>query len=157
MKTIILLAICSVFAIAVQAQSNTDEVALIQSAYGMSKQQLIADHMRIPEAQSVKFWQIYDEYEIARKEIGKKRADNIMLYANTFLSLTNQDAAKLVKTSLSINTAFTRLWDKTFTKMSKATSPVTAAQFIQIEMFLENMIRAKISVSIPLIGELEKK
>jgi hypothetical protein len=157
MKKIYLLAICMVFAIASQAQSNTDEVAFLQSAYGMSKKQLVADHMKIAEAQSAEFWKLYDEYETARKEIGKKRADNIMLYANNYLGLTNEDANKIIKNSLSINSSFVKLWDKTYSKMSKAITPVKAAQFIQIEMYLENMVRSELASGIPIIGEFEKK
>jgi Spy/CpxP family protein refolding chaperone len=156
MKKIFLFAICLVFAIATQAQSNTDEVSLIQSAYGMGKQQLINDFMKIPEAQSAEFWKIYDEYEVARKEIGKKRAENIMLYADSYLSLTNDAANKLIKNSLAINNASTKLWNKTYSKMSKAITPVKAAQFIQIEMYLENMVRSELASQIPVIGEFDK-
>jgi hypothetical protein len=41
--------------------------------------------------------------------------------------------------------------------MSKSISPVTAAQFIQAEMFFENMVRQELSMDIPLIGEFDVK
>lgn len=72
MKKIILIAICTLFAVNLNAQSNTDEIALIQSAYGMEKKQIIIQFMKLTEAENAGFWKIYDEYEAERKELGKK-------------------------------------------------------------------------------------
>ncbi len=157
MKKIFFLAICLVFAVASMAQSSNDEVTLFQSMYGMSKQQLIADHMKFTEAESVKFWKIYDEYEIARKEIGKSRVANIKDYAENYEKMSNEKATQIVKASLANTSAFIKLQDKTFKKVSKELSPIRAAQFYQIELFLENIVRTRISDEIPLIEHMEVK
>ena len=156
MKKLLFVAICMMFAFASQAQSNTDEVAFMQSAYGMTKKQLITDFMKITEAESAKFWAIYEDYEVARKEYGKKRIDNIMGYAKAYGNMNNESATTLIKASLANQATFTKLLDKTFKKMSKELNPVRAAQFVQVEMYLENVIRMEVLDQIPLIGELEK-
>jgi hypothetical protein len=46
---------------------------------------------------------------------------------------------------------------ETFAKMAKVITPVKAAQFAQLEMYLETIVRMKISSEIPLIGEFETK
>jgi uroporphyrinogen-III synthase len=155
MKNLILILVTAVFALASKAQSNTEEITLLQSVYGMEKRDLIARHIKIEVAQSDLFWQLYDEYEIARKEIGIKRARNIKEYAKKYENLTNEDADALVKASMEVQKGFINLWDKTYKKMAISISPVTVAQFIQAEMFLENMIRQELSMDIPLIGEFE--
>ncbi len=157
MKKFILIAIIAVFALSLKAQIITDEVKLMQSMYGMEKRDLIAKHMKIDAAKADLFWQLYDEYETARKEIGMKRANNIVAYADKYENLTGADADALVKASLNIQTSFIKLWDKTYKKMAKSISPVTAAQFIQAEMFLENMVRQELALEIPMIGEFEIK
>ena len=157
MKKVILAAIIVVFALASKAQSNTDEINLMQSVYGMEKKDLIAKHMKIDADKSELFWQMYDEYEIARKEIGKKRANNIIAYAEKYESLSDADADALVKASMEVQTGFIKLWEKTYKKMAKSISPVTAAQFIQAEMFLENMVRQELAMEIPMIGEFDIK
>ena len=81
MKKIILLSFCIVFAMVSKAQSNTDEITFMQSIYGMQKKQLIEEHMKINDSQKAAFWKIYDEYEVSRKAIGMKRANNIGEYA----------------------------------------------------------------------------
>lgn len=55
MKKLILVAIIAVFAIAAKAQSNAEEIALMQSVYGMQKKDLIAKHMKLEAGQADSF------------------------------------------------------------------------------------------------------
>lgn len=157
MKKLILIAICFVFAVATQAQSTKDEVALVQSAFGMTKQQMVKDFMKLTEAESASFWTIYDEYEAARKEIGKKRISNIEEYANSYAKLTDANADKVINNSFGIQGEFAKLQKKTYKKLSKAISPLRAAQFTMFESYIENAIRMEILDSVPLIGEFDVK
>ncbi len=157
MKKFILVAIIAVFAIAAKAQSNAEEIALMQSVYGMQKKDLIAKHMKLEAGQADLFWQMYDEYEVAREAIGLERVKNIENYAEQYDNLTEVDADALMKVSFEVNTEFLKLWEKTYKKMAKSISSVNAAQFIQAEMFLEYMVRQELSMDIPLIGEFEVK
>jgi hypothetical protein len=155
MKKVFLFVILVAFTIVLKAQTSFNENSLIQSLYGMEKRELIAKHIKIDAEKSDLFWQLYDEYEIARKEIGMKRARNIEDYSKKYENLTNDDADALVKASMELQKGFISLWDKTYKKMAISISPVTVAQFIQAEMFLENMIRQELAMEIPMIGEFE--
>lgn len=157
MKKFIWVALFGVFAFSLNAQSNKEEVSLIQSVYGMEKRDLIAKHMKIDASKTELFWQMYDEYEILRKEIGTKRVNNIIAYSEKYESLSDADADALLKASIEVQRNFIDLWEKTYKKMAKSISPVTAAQFIQAEMFFENMVRQELSMDIPLIGEFDIK
>jgi hypothetical protein len=157
MKKLFLLSIIAVFALASNAQTNKEEITLMQSVYGMQKRDLIAKHMKIDAAKSDLFWQMYDEYEAARKEIGLKRVKNIEMYAEKYENLSSADADALMKASMDVQKSFISLWEKTYKSMSKSISPVTAAQFIQAEMFFETMVRQELSMDIPLIGEFDEK
>jgi hypothetical protein len=79
-----------------------------------------------------------------------------MGYAKAYGNMNNENATTLIKASLANQATFTKLLDKTFKKMSKELNPVRAAQFVQVEMYLENVIRMEVLDQIPLIGELEK-
>lgn len=157
LKKIILVALIAVNHFALIAQIGNEEVALIQSVYGMEKRDLIAKHIKIDVSKTELFWQMFDEYEIERKEIGERRFKNIVTYADKYESLTNADAEMLIIASMEVKKQFIVLWEKTYKKMAKSISPVTAAQFIQAEMFFENMIRQELSMDIPLIGEFDLK
>lgn len=157
MKKMILVAIITVIAFSSKAQSNTEEIDLMQSIYGMQKKELVAKHMKLETGQADIFWQIYDEYEVARKEIALKRLKNIEFYAETYENFNNADADILMKNSTAVQTGYIKLWGKTYKKISKSIDSVTAAQFIQAEMFFEDMVRQELAMEIPFIGEFEKK
>src|SRR5690349_1514339 len=100
MKKLLLTALTLTFAFGLKAQSTTDEINLLQSAYGKDKKQLIVDHMKFKEEESVKFWPIYDKYEAERKKIGQERANNILEYSKNYNTLTNEKATELINTAL---------------------------------------------------------
>lgn len=52
MKKLIFAVVFAVFAMAANAQSNAEEVALMQSVYGMQKKDLIAKHMKLEAGQA---------------------------------------------------------------------------------------------------------
>lgn len=155
MKKIILLSVCLCASLILKAQPTTDEIGLIQSAYGMEKRAIVEKYMKLTDAEAAGFWKVYETYEAARKELGKKRVNTIVDYANNYANLTDAKAADLVKQAMSFQMSIAKLQQSTFSKMSKVISPKRAAQFIQLEGYLETVIRLSISNEIPFIGELD--
>lgn len=150
-----MLALFAIGTISSNAQQSKDEIAILQSAYGMQKRDLVAKYMEISETQSATFWSLYEEYEVARKAIGTKRANNILEYAKNYETITDDNVQKMVEASIGVNKEFNVLWEKTYKKMAKSLSPKTAAKFYQLELYLETMIRSELSESIPMIDELK--
>lgn len=155
MKNFLMIAMFAFGTLTTIAQESKDEVTLLQSVYGMQKRDIVAKYMEISEAQSATFWSLYEEYEVARKAIGTKRANNIMDYAKNYESITDESVQSMVKTSFEVNKEFNSLWEKTYKKMAKSLSPKTAAKFYQLELYLETMVRSELSESIPMIDELK--
>ena len=73
MKKYILLIAASLMASFTYAQSNKEEVDLMQAAFGMDKKAAVAEFVKPSPAQKDAFWKLYDEYETQRKELGKQR------------------------------------------------------------------------------------
>jgi len=155
MKKILVLALFAIGTISSNAQQTKDEIAILQSAYGMQKRDLVAKFMDVSEAQSATFWSLYEEYEVARKAIGTKRANNILEYAKNYETISDENVQNMVKVSMEVNKEFNALWEKTYKKMAKALGAKTAAKFYQLEMYLETMVRSELSESIPMIDELK--
>jgi hypothetical protein len=141
MKKIILFSICVVFALASKAQSSADEIQYLQGIIGMKKQQYVAEHMTLNKADSAKFWKIYEDYELYRSEIVDKRLKNISEYVDNYNKLSNAKADELMKNSFTIMSDMDKLWQKTYMRMAKEISPVKAAEFMQIEMYVEAVVR----------------
>ena len=154
MKKLLLTALTVAFAYGAKAQSTTDEIHLIQSAYGKDKKALMVEHMKFKEEESVKFWPIYDKYEAERRKLGQVRANNILEYSKNYGTLTNEKATELITTALNNQEAMIKLQEKTFKELSSALSPLRAAQFIQLESYLESVVRKELATAIPLIDQV---
>jgi hypothetical protein len=152
MKKILLLSVSLFFSLVSIAQ-NADEIAIIQSAYGMDKRAIVTEQMKLTPTEAEAFWPIYEQYEVSRKEYGKVRISNLMEYAKNYQSLSNEKATELINASYSNQANIMKLQQKTFKQLSKAITPVRAAQFAQIEMYLENAIKAKLGDEMPFINE----
>lgn len=138
------------------AQSNKEDVDLIQSIFGKEKKELVKAYMTIPEAQNAKFWALYDQYETARKKLGQERIKLIEDYANNYEKLDNKKASELVTKKLAWADKYTKFQQTYFTKFSGIIGGLQAAKFIQLEDYIESCIRVSIQEEIPFIGELDK-
>lgn len=149
MKTSILLLLLTLFVTSLSAQSTREEVDYIQSIFGMEKKALVAEVIKPDEAQKAAFWKLYDDYEAARKELGKKRLDLLLAYGDNYEGLTNDEAATVLKQVLALIKQNDKLLETYVKKVSKTISPVTALQFHQIEMYILSEIRVSIAGSLP--------
>lgn len=154
MKKIFLFAFCTLFALALKAQTNTEDLKYLQTMFGMDKKQFVAERMQISKADSAKFWSAYEEYELYRSEIGDKRGGNVQLYSQNYSTLTKAQADAIVKTAFEVNDEFIGLLQKTYKTMSKDVSAVKAGQFVFLEMYFEAVGRMKLAEIIPHIGEI---
>ena len=150
--------ICFVFlsSLGIKAQTS-DEISMIQSLWGMEKRDIVEDYMNLSPPEEAAFWAEYDNYEAARKDLGKQRILIISDYVDNFGSLTNEKATELINKAIENNIGIQKLFQKTFKSMSKVVSPVKAAQFIQLENYFMISIQMDIQEDLPFIGELEDK
>ena len=155
MKKIILVAICALLTLVTKAQTQAEDLKYLQNMFGMEKKQVVAERMKISEAESAKFWKLYDEYELFRSEISDKRAENIQQYVKNYTNITEAKADELLKNTFEINDEIAKLWQKTYKTMSKELSAKIAGQFIYLEMYFEAIGRQKLAESIPHIGTTE--
>lgn len=153
MKKIALLMVAFLFATVTYSQSNKEEVDLFQAAMGMQKKEVVANFVHPADAQKDAFWKIYDEYEAIRKENGQKRIKLLEQYANTYATMTDAQADAWMKDVIKLQSATDELIVTYYGKIKKATSPIVAAQFYQIENYILSVIRAKLLDEVPFIGE----
>jgi len=146
--TLLLFAVCT-FAFA-NAQSNTEEIDLMQSIFGMEKKAMVSEYVKVDPAQADAFWAIYDEYEIARKELGKKRIELFDQYVSNYDKLNNESADTWTAEVIALGKATDKLLVTYYKKVKKATNPVVALQFYQLEGYIVSAIRVSVLEALPL-------
>jgi len=145
--TLLLLAIFT-FAFA-NSQSNKEEIDFMQASFGMDKKAIVAEFVKVDATQKDAFWKLYDEYETQRKDLGKKRIDLVQKYADNYDKLTNEFAESWTKEVLALGNKTDGLLESYYNKVKKATNPVVALQFFQIETYILMVIRLAILEEIP--------
>ena len=134
----------------VNAQTNKEELNLMQAAFGMEKKAMVAEFVKVDAAQKEAFWKLYDEYETARKEFGKRRVELLEQYADNYDKLTNEFAGKWGTEIVNLSKKSDALLVTYYGKVKKATNPVVALQFYQVEGYILSGISLSILEVLPL-------
>jgi hypothetical protein len=135
---------------AVNAQSNKEEIDLMQATFGMEKKAMVAEFVKVDASQKDAFWKLYDEYESARKELGKERINLLDQYAENYDKLTNESADAWTAKAISLGKKTDDLLVNYYGKIKKVTNPVVALQFYQVEGYILSGIRVSILEELPL-------
>ena len=150
MKKVTLLLLALVTFVYVNAQSNKEELDLMQAAFGMEKKAMVSEFVKVDASQKDAFWKLYDEYETARKDLGKKRVDLLDKYAREFNKLTNESMDIMMKETIDLQKKTDALLISYTGKIKKVTNPVVAFQFYQVEAYILSGIRLSILEELPL-------
>ncbi len=159
MKKVLIVIACAFFSFSfssVKAQSNKEDVDLIQAAFGKDKKDLVSQYMMVSAKDSAAFWKLYDEYETRRKALGKERINIIQSYADNYNNLTNAKATELGNAVIKSDENYTKLQKEYFDKFGKVVGGKNSLKLFQLELYLQNMVRVKVMNSIPFIDELDK-
>jgi hypothetical protein len=152
-KSALLIALLMYFSTISFSQTNTEEIDFYQSIFGMGKKQAVAEFLQLDENDP--FWNMYDEYEKERKELGKKRIEILNNYATNYLTLTDEKTNEIIKQSISQRKKIDKLIVTYYKKVKKGNGAKVAAQFYQLENYILEAIRMAIMEELPFIGEFD--
>ncbi|NIG55154.1 hypothetical protein [Chitinophaga sp. Cy-1792] len=154
MKTaLILVFVC--FSSFVYAQSNDNDLAVIQKVFGKEKRDLVSKFMGFDTKPNDPFWALYDQYEGDRQSLSRERLSILQDYSRMYETLDDESATSLAKRLFSNDMAYVKFHERYFKKFSKIMGGKNAAKFMQFELYLQNAIKMSILNSIPFIGELK--
>jgi hypothetical protein len=136
------------------AQSNKEEIDLMQASLGMDKKAAVAEFVKPSPAQKDAFWKLYDEYETQRKELGKQRIKLLEEYAAKYQTMTSEQADAWAKKVMDLQKKTDNLITTYYGKVRGVTDGIVALQFYQMENYILAAIRAQILEQVPFV---EKK
>jgi hypothetical protein len=157
MKKLLIAAVCFFILNASSfAQSDKEDIALIQAAYGKDKKTLVSSYMHVAAKDSVAFWTLYDQYEDTRKAISRERLELIRKYADNYTTLNDATATTIAKGIFANDAKYTKMQETYFTKFAAIFGGKNSAKLFQLETYLQIGVRGAIMDQIPFIGELDK-
>lgn len=154
MKKYILLVAVSLMTSFIYAQSDKEEIDLMQAAFGMNKKAAVAEFVKVSDTQKDAFWKLYDEYETQRKELGKQRIELLKQYAGQYETFTSEQADAWTKKVMDLQKKTDGLIATYYGKVKAISDGIVATQFYQIENYILTGIRAQVLENVPF---LEKK
>src|SRR6188472_3931710 len=98
-KYIVLLAVIGMATFA-KAQSDKEEIELMQAAFGMDKKEIVNEFVKPSDTQKGAFWKLYDLYETERKSLGRERIDLLKQYAAQYKTMTGEQADAWTKKAM---------------------------------------------------------
>ena len=159
MKKVITIFAILVTTSTVMGQVTVDEIQKVQQLWGKGKKALSMDLLKIEGAQQEAFGKVFDSYLVDRQKLGMQRVALIDDLGKNVGALDDAKAKTLVNGFFSNNIKLQKLQRKYFKKFSKVLSPARAAQWAQLESYLDNVVRSEMQDLVPFIepGKLKKK
>ncbi len=151
-KTIITLFLC-VISISLFAQTENDYIEVVRSVLKTEKKAVIAEVMELTEAESVPFWELYNEYDFELSKVQNIRLNAIKEYADEYGILTDEKADALWSQVMDFKTASLKLEKSYYKKFKKILPAAKAAKYFQAENKIEAMVAASIAAQVPMIIE----
>ena len=133
------------------AQSNTEEVDLIQAAFGMAKKDIVSSFVQPSETQAEAFWKLYDEYETQRKDLGKERIALLEQFAQQYANMTSEKADTWTTRVIALQTKTDKLISTYYKKIKGISDGLVATQFYQVETYILTGIRMELLSQIPFV------
>jgi len=108
---------------------------MLRSDFNATKIRTLNQVMKLTGPEAEAFWPIYREYEKEMAAVGDQKLALIREFMGYYRngSLNDQNAKAMAAQWLKNSQARLDLWKKYNRKISKAVSPIRAAQFLQVE------------------------
>jgi len=133
------------------AQTATDEKELTKSVITTERQAIIAANLNLTDEQGKVFWPMYKEYGAEMDAITDRKIALIEDYARKYVGLTDEEAAGLMSSYMSIQKDELKVRERWVGKMKKELPIKTVLRFFQIENKLDAIVRAETLRVIPLV------
>jgi hypothetical protein len=134
----------------VRPLSDTD-IQLLRSDLRGDKNQIIADTMKLTDAESVAFWPVYRSYTHDQQVIGDDLVQLLKDFAKNYDTMDDANAEDMMQRLINIQDRTLNLKEDYWPRFQKALGAKRAAKFYQVDNRLALMVNLQLASSIPLI------
>jgi hypothetical protein len=130
---------------------SDQEISLLRKDLRSQKKQLIAQNMKLADAEAQKFWPVYDRYTDDLVKINDTKYGLIKQYLQTYTTMSDAEADSLVPKWIEVDQSVSQLRVKYLPEFRKVLSPKNTVLFYQVDRRIQMMIDIQLSSQIPLI------
>ena len=130
---------------------SADETADLKKKIMFDQKKLIVmQNMEFTADEEKFFWPVYQDLQKELFKSNQRAAKLIIAYASVYQTLTDTQAAKIVKEYFDIQKSRTGILEKYMQKLSKGLPAKKVFRYLQVENKLEATTRHELSKEIPL-------
>jgi Spy/CpxP family protein refolding chaperone len=135
-----------------QQQGSIDQdVDLLRKDVRSQKKQLIAANLQLTDAESEKFWPIYDQYTAELVKINDAKYGAIKEYVQNYGTMSDDRATALTKQIIAVDGQVSELREKYVPIVNKVLSGKKTALFFQLDRRLVMLIDIQLATQLPII------
>jgi hypothetical protein len=132
--------------------SPDDFVDLLRKDIRSQKKQIIAENMELSDAETEKFWPVYDQYAAELSKIYDVKIALLKDYADNYSSMTGEQAENYIRKRAEVEQSIMQLRLKYMPAFRKALSGRETALFYQLDWRLGLAIDVQL-IQVPLINQ----
>jgi hypothetical protein len=133
--------------------SQDRDIALLRMDIRSKKKQLIAESLKLSDADAARFWPVYDQYTADLVKINDEKYAVIKEYRSSFGSITNQQAVDLTRRALETDEKVAALRTRYISRFLEVLPGRKLATYYQIERRLQEMINLQLMSNVPLVQD----
>lgn len=119
----------------------------------MEKKEAIQSFMKPDPTNADLFWDLYDAYEVERKDLGKRRIELLKQYVDLYDKYSDDLRDGIMTSIITQRKSLGKTVEKYYKKIKGKVGSLEASQFYQFEMYVLSGIRLSILDSMPFFGE----
>jgi hypothetical protein len=140
---------------AINPRVTDQDIVLLRQDIRAMKMQVMGENMSLTDTEAQKFWPIYKHYADDLHDVHNEKYALFKQYAETWSTMTDQDALIYIRRSMEVDAAAQALRLKYVPVMNQVLPGKKAATFFQLERKLCLMVDLQLFSQIPLALEKE--
>ncbi len=127
------------------------DVELLRSDIRSAKRQIIAENMKLSDAQAEKFWPVYDAYAQETTKLGDASYALVKEYAQSYVNMTDAEAESLVEKMATLDVQTATLRQDWIPKFQKVLTGKQNALFFQLDRRINLLLHLQFAANIPVV------
>src|SRR5271169_4592731 len=119
-------------------------IKMLRAEIGQDRRDVVAASMLLTKSEGDIFWPLYDQYRAEQHQVGDQRVRLISDFIANRDTMSEEQAEKLTKDALEIESSKIAVKQDYVSKMSKVLSARTVARFFQIDNKLDVVVDAQL-------------
>lgn len=132
-----------------------DYLNLLRIDLRATKAEVVTDAMELTEEEAKEFWPIYSEYDRELSKMNTRRINVIREFMEAYPNISDDKAREFSRRTFAFTRGRLELLEKYSRKLERATSPILAARFAQIENQLLMLVDVQLASDFPLVPRKE--